>query len=178
MDMTLDLQLEAQAAILALDHDGATYELLDGYDGRSLLLTIESDQDISVNDFDCYGRVEWVDDRQQNDYGYPVGRPAGFDGNAEKLHVGRGCDACWWQPPAGSDRGTVEFRDLRQLVEDVLEYGFATYVVELREGTDHYGRPIVIDSESLGGVEPGPVDTYIVDQLVADILSRIEETER
>ncbi len=37
-----------------------------------------------------------------------------------------------------------------------MEYGFSVLLLELLSGEDAYGRPIVMDVASLGGIEPFP----------------------
>jgi len=153
----------------ALADDGDTAEL---DDGRTLRLRIESDPS-DVRDLwsdDCYGAVAWVEDRPRNDYGYPPDRPEGFDGNAEKLGIGRGYDRFWWQPPADVARGTEQFRALRTLVSDLLEFGFSNVGLEVLEGENAYHEAIVVNAAWLGGVEPW---SYGEREVLDDILSQL-----
>lgn len=162
------------AAVAELRHDKDTAELPDG---RILRLVIESDDMDPFAEYgaDCYGRIEWADDpRLRGEYGYSV-RPDGMDGNAERLHTGR--DAYWWQPPAdGPKRGTDEFEMARQLVRDLLEYGMSVAIVEVCQGEDAYGRPIVVGSSALGGIEPASaIDPAILRDVVEDAIANVPD---
>lgn len=126
----------------SLTEDGDTLDL---GDGRTLRLRIRPDEDIDpFKEFDCYGKLsECRTDGQ---------RPAGFDGNAEKLRLQHDC--YWWQPPAdGPKRGTDEFASLRQSVIDVANDGLYGVVLELLSGKDGYGQPIVAKVESLWAID-------------------------
>jgi hypothetical protein len=66
-------------------------------------------------------------------------------------------DTFWWQPPDDLRKGWVTYEHkatLRQAVQDILNYGYQVFVVELCKGVDAYGRPVVVDYGSLGGIEP------------------------
>lgn len=130
----------------ALNDDGATLEL---DDGRTLRLRIETDQDWSIDDSDCYGRIGWG---ETNEGGNPV-RPAGFDGGAEKIDTLGG--PVWWQPPTDLmiQRGTAEWSAYRSFLGDLISFGFKSVGLELLEGEDHYGRPIVVGAAWLGGID-------------------------
>ena len=39
------------------------------------------------------------------------------------------------------------------MVSQLVSFGFSIVTVERIDGTDHYGKPIVVDAESLGGVD-------------------------
>jgi hypothetical protein len=129
-DPTLDLS--------SLTDNGDTLDL---GDGRTLRLLIKPDEDASINDYDADGRVDASKER-----------PADFDGNAEKLHMGD--YTLWWQPPADSPkRGTPEFEEMRRHVLELIEFGFYGVVLEVLQGTDAYDRPIVTHSASLWAIE-------------------------
>jgi hypothetical protein len=142
-----------------LEEDGDTLELPDG---RMLRLVIEQDWEASINDFDFYGRVS-----KTHAYRYAAiePRPKDFTGNAEKLSCG-GAEWVWWEPPADVVRGTPEFAWLRQSVIDLLVRGFYCVGLDLCDGTDAYGRPIVVDRASLAGCDSSDPDEYLSDLLV------------
>lgn len=152
--MTLDLS--------GLTDDGDTLDLAGG---RMIRLRIEPDHDTSVNDFDCYGRVEWRDSWSRQTL-----RPITFDGNAEIIDRD-GIAALWWQPPADVKRSDPGFRQLRSSVIDLVTYGFRSVGLELCEGTDHYGRPIVTDSTWIGGVDDVSAD--YLPHLLADLVTEL-----
>ena len=163
MTDTLDLD--------ALDSDGATLDLGDGT--YSLRLRIEPDLDSGINDYECYGKISTgyrYGDRDRN--GNYIGRPDGFDGNAEKLGLQGAW--CWWQPPSDVKRGTPEFNELRSLVHSLAEYGF---YVELLHGVDAYKRPIVIDMDVVGGVDSVSYSNIrdLVGELVGEVTARHPE---
>ena len=145
-----------------LRQDGDTLQLPDG---RTLRLVIEQDWEASINDFDCYGRIE----KYSHPHTWPEGhrsRPDGFDGNAEKLSCGR--DAwIWWQAPAYVVRGTDEFRALRSHVIELLDRGFYCIGLELLGDKDFYGRPIVVNRASLAGCDGTDPSEYVFDLLLS-----------
>lgn len=157
------------------DDDGNVLEL---EDGSELRVRFEQD-DQGINNLrdhgDCWGDTEWFDDRPYGDYvGQRRERPSGFDGNAEKLHVGQGYSACWWQPPEDVPRSSEHFAELRQNVKDLLEYGFQGIILEHVRDMDAYSRGIVVNVASLWGIEPFPTREYraeVIRDLVDEVLS-------
>lgn len=122
-------------------------------DGLVIRGTMHYDESHSLeDDGDWYGEVAPVSHRT-DDYGRPMDRPRGFDGNAEKLSYDRGAQV-WWQPPRDVPRGSDGFDKLRDSVLLALEFGFYGFALELCEGTDAYGRPIVREVASLWGIAP------------------------
>jgi hypothetical protein len=108
---------------------GEVYEI----DGREYKVRYETDDISSIMDEQgegvwC-GQLVWEDSRRKNDYGY-VTRPAGFDGNAERLHVGRGYDAIWWQPEADCKPNSDIRASVRRTILDIFEDGYCGVVVE------------------------------------------------
>lgn len=153
-------------------------------DGRLLRFTVTPDYDTSINDSDCYGRVEQV--MNDRDLGLPKERPAGFDGAAEKISCYSG-GTFWWQPPIGHygiprDQwaSDPELRQkTRSIVKDILEFGFSVFNLELCSGTDAYGKPIVVDYTSISGFEPllsFEDSVWIVEDMLAEILPALQET--
>lgn len=141
---------ENKPDLAKLDRDGA---VLDIGDGRALRLKVRPDD---TNPFDgdqeFYGRIASVDSVPVNDYGHRE-RPEDFTGNAEKLWIGRS-DQVWWEPPAeGPKRGTPEFEEWRAHVRQLGELGYVGVVLELLEGADGYGKPIVRKVASLWGID-------------------------
>jgi hypothetical protein len=144
-----------------LTDDGDTVELPDGTTFRLRL----SPDDLTFSDMetpDGLGTVAWVDDRDGRGE-----RPRDFTGNAEKLPIGRG-DRVWWEPPRDVPRSHPSFRDMRTTVRDILEFGYTVVILEHCDGTDAYGRAIVRDVASLGGVEPSPTSDYLA-EILADL---------
>lgn len=141
-------------------------DVIDIGGGRSLRLRLEVDEGYSINDYDSDGKVAWgrkgqYDDREQ--------RPEGFDGSAEKLGIYDHGVSLWWQPMKGLSikRGTPEWRAERSRIRDLAEYGFKVVILELLEGEDAYGRPIVIKSEATGGCDS--VYPELLDDLASEM---------
>lgn len=164
------MPIDYDAIVAALTSDRDCYALPDG---RYLRLRIQPDDDYNpFDEVDCYGRVSHVDNHRDRTTGWTL-RPDGFDGNAEKVWAMH--DNYWWQPPAdGPRRGTDEFRKLRQLVCDLIAFGGQVVTVELLRGTDAYGRSIVRDVASLGGID-SLADGYLA-EVVSDLIGQIDLT--
>jgi len=153
----------------ALREDGDTVEL---DDGCTLRLSVEPDDIDPFREWECYGRVAPV---ERDRYGDQAERPDGYNGNAEILSYGHG--SVWWQPsPDGPKRGTPEFKRERSHVRDLLEYGMCGLVLELCNGTDAYGRPVVVRTASLWAIEPFPEHEYVT-TILRDLWSEIETEE-
>lgn len=148
-------------------------------DGREVLFRAEmrpeemTFTDVSDWSGDTYGRTAWgKESRTYTGYHW---RPEGFDGNAEVISSDR--DArLWWQPPADVARGTEEFRKLRRAVRDLLEFGYSYILVEVCEGADAYGRPIVTDVAGVGLIEPTEDESYLT-EMVAELVRELVTTE-
>lgn len=133
----------------------------------------EPDNDMSVNEWDCYGKVA---PRETNRYsGRKSERPEEFNGSAEIIHTQ--FDEFWWQPPtdlkATWKKDMVQYRAMRQSLHDILQWGFDMYFVEICQGTDAYGHDIVLDYGVLGCVEPMIKDEYKI-EILRDVLADIE----
>lgn len=157
-----------------LGDDGDTVELPDG---RTLRLRIEPDQDQRMPDGDWFGAIEFVKSPRRDsiaaDYGYPhSARPAGFDGAAEILRCNN-CDPVWWQPPEDARKDRHLRDSMRSTLVNVLEYGYCGLVLELCDGRDAYGRPIVVNMASLWGIEPFPDAGYVA-EVVADLAAELD----
>lgn len=138
-----------------LTEDGDEFELPDG---RNLRLKIKPDECSSLkDDGDWYGEIsDW--------YRYAYGesrtdRPSHFDGRARKLHTRDMW--CWWQPP--KDVTDESLSKMAETMQEIAEYGYQLYVLELLEGEDAYGQPIAIEFQALGGIEPFAKAEYVRD---------------
>lgn len=153
----------------ALTEDGDTFELPDG---SSLRLRFAPDED-AIGNLRDHGDV-WGD---TSVYAYDyrseahTPRPDGFTGNAEKIQMDRGYWK-WWEPPSDVPRSSPHFKELRQEVRDLLEYGFQGIIVEHLRGMDAYGRSIVVNVASLWGIEPF-VDGAYRAEIVADLVHEV-----
>jgi len=147
---TTTLTPELLAEIASVLDDEKPYTLADG---RVLRLRVEPDYQTELNDFDYLGRVEPVQpDRYY--YAYPhAERPQGFDGSARIIRTRD--SSYWWQPPTDYEKCDRSVRDaIYRTACEVLMYGYAVYIVEVCDGQDAYGRLIVRDVASMGGIEP------------------------
>lgn len=136
-------------------------------DGTTLRVTVETDHDTNLDDFDCYGT--FADANASHWRGFKnVQRPEGFDGNAEKLWYGND-GPWWWQPsPDGPKRGTPEFARERDHIRELLAFGFVGVIVALRETCDCCDHAHETESDSLWGIDSLD-DDYGID-IVADML--------
>ncbi len=135
-------------------------------DGRLIRCRIVPDEFTAVNDFDVYGRAACVELNESR-------RPEGFTGNAEKLSYGNE-GPWWWEPPADVKRSDEGFAELRECVRELLAFGFSTVVVELCDGVDAYGHPVVVDVEALSAVDTTD-PAYVGEvsrELVSELLNR------
>lgn len=150
-------------------------------DGRIVRLHEEQDTDTRLNDFECYGRVEYVASPWDRN-GRRVERPAGFDGRAEKIVTPHG-DTYWWQPTLelwGIEprvwHGSAELRRRnRQEVTDILTYGFRLFTVEVFRPCGECGTEKLEAWESVGGVEPLCDDDNVA-CVIADLLAGFDLT--
>lgn len=150
----------------------AKYQTVDIGDGFTLRFREEPDDYITINDYDYLGKVAPIGRRE-----YQPTRPEGFDGMAEKIST-QG-DTFWWQPPDDLRKGWLDNplrATLRQSVQDILNYGYQVFFVELCYGTDGYGKPIVVDYGTLGGIEPFASDDDKADYLM-DIVFEMNERQ-
>ena len=140
-------------------------------DGRTLRLIEETDTDTSVNDFECYGRVEHVASPYDHN-GLRATRPKGFDGTAEKIITSHG-DIYWWQPtlelwgitPAQWHSDAALRRANRLSVRDVLDHGFRLYTVEAYTTCPCCNGERLTDYNAVGGVEPMLDDADVADRV-------------
>lgn len=135
----------------ALREDGDEHVLANGY---TFVLKVEPDEGTSINDYDCYGSVSYIN---RHDNGV---RPSNFTGAAEKLTTYHG-DTYWWEPYREGHKVYNDPKE-RQMVLDILSYGYYVYTVEVYETcaiVNAAGRTVGytthrVDASSLGGIEP------------------------
>lgn len=159
-----------------LRHDRDTVTLETGCTLRLRIEGTERSAIENINDCDAYGKVAWVEDDRNSVYGHHKDRPEGFDGAARILHPSGWHiqDPVWWQPCSTViEAGPEAIAKTAKLVTRLLGDGFYTIIVELLDGKDAYGRPIVVDVASLGGCDDGTpeyVATVLTD-LVSELAS-------
>ena len=172
------MNIDMTAALDALTSDGDTFDIDDTH---QLRLTIEHDDQASINDYDCYGTVSWVDSYRSG----RARRPSEMDGAAAKLQVGRG-DWVWWQPPrdmtsakrwgGDPDEWAQQLNALREHVTELVEYGFSVVGVQLHElvldsrGHEHW---VLLNADYIGGVDSVKPE-YLRDYL-ADMISGLTD---
>lgn len=139
---------------------------------------VSSDRDdfADINDSDCYGKVEYVDDRSNWSI-HPRPRPKGFDGAARKLHFGG--DTYWWQPWDAAEWGqldSVEQRSFLSTVRDLIEFGFSILTVQVEYQCGCCGQWAELASSSLGGIDT--ISTYhgIIDEVLYAALDEADIT--
>lgn len=145
-------------------------------DGRTVQLKIEPDPYCTINDYDCYGRIEWT---RNNEYG-PV-RPSDMTGRAQILDRdwrGSYGSALWWEPYSDKDFVPTEeqIRRERSQIRDLVEYGFMQVGVEVLEECPKCQNVHVAVSHWIGGVDS--IDEPYIHELVNDALAElgIDET--
>lgn len=140
--------------------------------GLVLNLKEQPDDYTTIEDFvDCYGKV--VQRNRHRYSGYGEQRPYEFDGKAEVIRT-FDCE-WWWQPP--SDITKEQIATMRSTVREILDWGFKTLVLEVCEGKDAYGKDIVRDYTTLGGIEPLLDDDYTID-IVQDMVQDLDMAVR
>ena len=139
------------------------------YEGATYRAKVEPDEDTSVFDNgDWAGEFAWV--KTDRWTGRDETRPAGFDGAARKLSVGRSADRIWWQPPACVPADKLD--GFASTIVDLIEYGYVTVIVERLDGTDAYGAPVVVDFASLGGIDSlgNGYGAVVIEDLLGEVL--------
>lgn len=141
-------------------------------DGLRLSLTEnEYNSDTTINDFDCYGKVEWV---RPNEYNGRQNRPDGFDGRAEKINTQR--DTYWWQPPAdipGWYTDPTVRQSLRRTVTDILKWGFTSYTLRAERQCPCCDKWDEVGADYAGGYEPF-MDTDDIADVIQSMAYEIE----
>lgn len=135
-----------------------------------LVLKVRPDDSASINDFDCYGRIEWG---RSNGNGYHH-RPDGFDGNATTIDTRDG--RLWWQPSlfdkADRRRWAADpqwRRAMHSQVLDIIEFGFNCMSVSIDIKCECCDQWKTVGGDGLAGTEP----TSLTDAryYVADVAS-------
>ena len=158
---------QAELDLSELQDDGDVLKL---DDGRVLRLRFEGDSDASINDYESDGKVEWMRRRDVRGYGYVHSvRPDGFTGAARIIDRDDHYDL-WWQPY--EELTTEQIRAEEPRIRDLVRYGFKGVILELCNGTDAYGRPIVENVASLWAVEWDADAAYIA-EIVSDLASEL-----
>lgn len=149
--------------------------------GVTVTFTTDSDSDTSINDFDCYGKIHWIERR--SDWAASPRRPDNFDGMAEILTTNYG-DRYWFQPYCDGKEyrrlwhTDAEYRNAnRQQVMDLLNYGFQTYTVELFRTCESCQRPESLTYRTMGGIEPFAEfgdQKSVLDDLIREAFYEIE----
>lgn len=122
------------ADLTGMSDPGDTVELPGGF---TLKLWLEPDQDTTINDFDCYGRVEWVHYRDGH-----AQRPATMDGAARKLETDYPY-VLWWQPRDEIKGDPEAIEAEASYVADIVRYGYTIVGLELLAPSERVGRPWV-----------------------------------
>ena len=147
----------------ALDLSGLTEhgDILELDDSRRLRLLIEPD-DIApmehINGCDAYGKVAWVERLQSP-------RPEGFDGSACKLWTATG-DQFWWQPYRDG-KDIADTPEQRQLIRDLMTWGFSYVAVVLEKRCD-FGHWHEVEHHGCGGCDS--VYPELISDLVGEVL--------
>ena len=144
-------------------------------DGRTIRYRFTPDE--WSNPMDDMGEGAWtgrVEFGTRHPYtGYDQ-RPDGMDGRARKLQT-RGGDPVWWQVPADVPDDAIA--DFGRSIADLLEYGYTVATVDLCEtvvNSRGEGHTVVVNSASLGGIEPFPTEEYaceVLAELIAEVLA-------
>lgn len=147
--------------------DGRRHFCIDG--GYSLIPVRKPDDCISINDYDCYGKVEWVYCRSQ--------RPAGFDGSAEIIDRERG-QVLWWQPYR-EGRKIYNTSD-RLMVKDIVEHGFWCYGIKVYGPAESALGTVTAElcSEYIGGYEPFADHVEVLSQVLEALITQVEKSEQ
>ena len=138
-------------------------------DGHTIRLRFEPDHDDDINNYDCYGRVDYgIKDPHSGD-NRP---PADFDPErTDRLTILN--DVVWWEQPEDFVNLPAHVQsEFRWHVSHLVSFGFTVVVLERLDGTDYYGRPIVVDATALGGVDSTERENiaFIVEDLVPEVL--------
>lgn len=148
-----------------LTSDGDTAEI----DGHVYRMVITPDPHASINDYECYGRYDWGTTNRYSGKSVP---PHDFDlDRTERLTILN--DVMWWERPEDFASMPAESQsDLRWSVSQLVSFGFHVIAVERLDGFDHYGRPIVVDMDSLCGVDT--LDADYIGDIAIDLIHGLE----
>lgn len=152
-------------SIEEMNDNGDVFELSDG---RRLVLHIEGDPDASVNDYECYGRIEWTRD---NDYGSV--RPSDMTGRAiimDRDHY----MTLWWEPYFDKEfqRTPEQWRLEKSQMADLLRFGFSMVGLELLEKCPNCENWHTVTTEWLGGIDS--LDGGYLPEVLSDLMAQME----
>lgn len=142
--------------------------------GYRLRLQQQADDGASINDFDCYGRVEWTHRRRS--------RPDSFDGSAEIIARDSRGSLLWWLPYRDGRRVHNDQQD-RLLVLDLISHGFQSIGLVLEgPALDASGRAhlVTLAEAWIGGVEPFPSQaglTLLIRDLLYDVIEQLRQLQ-
>ena len=146
--------MTSAAVILSSLLEDEEYEIDD-----TTRLTVEMtyDEDTSINDYDCYGRMEWT----RNDVcGHSV-RPDDFDGRA-RIMDRQYNETLWWQPAEWEFDPTHIAEDFAHACRLNRE-GFGLLRVTLFETLEdsHNGsHEVIVDTFCIGGCDTSNLEDY------------------
>jgi hypothetical protein len=149
-----------------LNYDGDTTVV----DGHTIRLRFEPDMDVSINDYDCYGRYDYG---HRSPYSGNVEMPSDFDPDRTQLLTILN-DVVWWEAPEDFVNLPAHEQDaFRWHVAQLVSFGFTVVVLERLEGKDYYGRPIVVAATALGGVDTTeqPYLNELIDDMISEVLT-------
>ena len=118
------------------------------------------DYSLTINEFDCYGAIQWSKTR-----------PTNFDGLAEIIDRDNG-DKLWWLPYREGKK-IYNSSKARQTVIDICKYGFRVITLKLigpawdANKTKHR---ITLSQSSIGGLEPFVNHSDCIKDLACDVL--------
>lgn len=125
-----------------------------------LNVCIDFDNDSSINDFDCYGTVEWSNSRPEN-----------FDGSSEIIERDRG-SKLWWLPYREGRKIYNSSKD-RLMVMDICNYGFRQLTLKLigpSWDANKNKHRTVLSETSIGAIEPFGNYSELIKDLAVDVL--------
>ena len=159
------IDAEARHPGYPLTSDGDTAEI----DGHTYRLVITHDDDVTINDYDCYGSYSWGDANRYTGQSVP---PHDFDlDRTERLTILN--DVVWWERPEDFASLPPKVQsDFRWMVSELISFGFKIVTVERVDGTDHYGKPIVVDAESLGGIDT--LERNYIGEIASDLIYELQ----
>lgn len=155
--------MSTREALKDLNSHGDTLDL---GDGRTLRLVIEVDEDTTLNDYDSDGKVQWT---RSNVYSGHSTRPDGFTGRA-RIIIRDGNNSLWWEPYFELTEEQIKAEQPR--IVDLVTYGWKVITLEILQGEDFYGKPIVVNAATLGGVDLSGDDNYLA-SVVSDLASEL-----
>jgi hypothetical protein len=133
-------------------------------------LRIETDEDFSINDFECYGNVSEERPRR-NAYGNEM-RPSDMDGSARKLWYGN--YGPWWWMPYREGHKVYDDPETVNHVRELLAFGFKGVLVDQLVKCD-LGHVHVSETTSLWGIDS--LDAGYLAEVVGELLDDLDHEE-